>query len=536
MKGRYIFQDPKSEDFKLANAVMPHWKNFQIINLEENHRQGDDKHYADMLNRIRIGKQTEEDIHELQKRVRKKDHQDLKDEKALYLFGKNKPVNEMNEKRLLKMKGALLSIEAICFHSTIKVFKPVIGKDGSINNTPFQSKLKLKIGAKIMLTYNINTADGLTNGSRGELVGAIKEKEDKVTKLIIKFENPSHGQKNRELNPEITKHYPDGTVVEKIDFGFSLSKGSKGNVSTAKVIQFPVRLAFATTSHKIQGQTIKKPRKVVVDIRSVFQPAMAYVMMSRVESIDQLFILEEFNENKVYGNPDAIEELANMNKISLNENPTKWQDERIIHTRVSLLNCGSIRSKVNHISSDSTITISDVICLTETWIWNDEDGEKFKIQGFIQHHNAQGRGQGVSVYWKENKFRHIQDLTEERIQVTVMFSKHWDLIIVYKSPTGKDSDLRNMLQAAINLERSTLVCGDFNMCYSDTKNSNSITYLIDIGFKQLVQVSTHLGGGHIDQVYVRDLKANIQLHSPYYTAKDHDALLIMIDDNIPKDE
>ena len=34
VKGRYIFQDPKSEDFKLANAVMPHWKNFQIINLE----------------------------------------------------------------------------------------------------------------------------------------------------------------------------------------------------------------------------------------------------------------------------------------------------------------------------------------------------------------------------------------------------------------------------------------------------------------------------------------------------------------------
>ena len=147
----------------------------------------------------------------------------------------------------------------------------------------------------------------------------------------------------------------------------------------------------------------------------------------------------------MYGNPDAIEELANMNKISLNENPTKWHDEKIIHTRVSLLNCGSIRSKVNHISSDNTITISDVICLTETWIWNDEDGDKFKIQGFIQHHNAKGRGQGVSVYWRENKFKHIKDLNKERIQATVMFSKYWDLIIIYKSPTGKDSDLRNML-------------------------------------------------------------------------------------------
>ena len=30
--------------------------------MEENHRQGKDKSYADMLNRIRVGKQTQEDI------------------------------------------------------------------------------------------------------------------------------------------------------------------------------------------------------------------------------------------------------------------------------------------------------------------------------------------------------------------------------------------------------------------------------------------------------------------------------------------
>ena len=59
------------------------------------------------------------------------------------------------------------------------------------------------------------------------------------------------------------------------------------------------KVAFAVTGHKIQGQTVKKPQKVIVDLRSVFQPAMAYVMMSRVESIDQLYILEKFNESKI---------------------------------------------------------------------------------------------------------------------------------------------------------------------------------------------------------------------------------------------
>ena len=49
VKGRYIFQEPKCDDFKLANAVKPHWKGFQIINLEENHCQGNEKGYAEFV-------------------------------------------------------------------------------------------------------------------------------------------------------------------------------------------------------------------------------------------------------------------------------------------------------------------------------------------------------------------------------------------------------------------------------------------------------------------------------------------------------
>ena len=51
---------------------------FQCILLEKNHRQGKDKMYADLLNRIRVGSHTEEDLEVLESRVRLEGHDDLK--------------------------------------------------------------------------------------------------------------------------------------------------------------------------------------------------------------------------------------------------------------------------------------------------------------------------------------------------------------------------------------------------------------------------------------------------------------------------
>ena len=42
--------------------------------------------------------------------------------------------------------------------------------------------------------------------------------------------------------------------------------------------------------------------------------------------------------------------------------------------------------------------------------------------------------------------------------------------------------------------------------------------------------ATHFSGSHIDQVWLRDSgeKSDVQVYSPYYTSKDHDALLISL--------
>ena len=98
VKERYTFDVSKCTEFQLASCIESHWNKMQIINLNLNHRQGKGKKYAEILNRIRIGSHTEEDMKKLRERVRPKNHKDLKDKNALYLFGKNKPVDEINAK------------------------------------------------------------------------------------------------------------------------------------------------------------------------------------------------------------------------------------------------------------------------------------------------------------------------------------------------------------------------------------------------------------------------------------------------------
>ena len=93
---------------------------------------------ADMLNRIRIGKETEEDIELLKTRIRKQNDPEIMNEKdAIYIFGTNNKVNQMNKKRLNMLKAETMVIQAICLHKTIKDFKPSLDNAGNINNTPF---------------------------------------------------------------------------------------------------------------------------------------------------------------------------------------------------------------------------------------------------------------------------------------------------------------------------------------------------------------------------------------------------------------
>merc|ERR1719239_2083723 len=166
-KARFVFEEPKSREHAVAHRLRNLWRQFQVVELEENHRQGEDKEYGDLLNRVRVGAHTDEDIELLKTREAPEDDPALND--AIHIYGTNAKVNSRNNAKLKEIRARNES-------RTIKNF--TVNNAGCIRNTPFQAKLKLKIGAEVVLVHNIDTLDGLTNGARGVLVAV--EKEDDV--------------------------------------------------------------------------------------------------------------------------------------------------------------------------------------------------------------------------------------------------------------------------------------------------------------------------------------------------------------------
>lgn len=126
-------------------------------------------------------------------------------------------------------------------------------------------KLDMKVGCPIILLRNIAPKDGLCNGTRMMVV--------RCGSRIIEVKILT-GEKFGELAfiPRIS------LTPSSSDFPFHMTRR-----------QFPVRLAYAMTINKSQGQSVKF---VGVDLRTpVFSHGQLYVALSRCTSFDRIIVL-----------------------------------------------------------------------------------------------------------------------------------------------------------------------------------------------------------------------------------------------------
>ena len=393
IKGAWIFNTPNGEA-KSSHECQSLWEEFEPHTLERNHRQKNDQSFADLLNRIRMAEKEEildDDVKNLQTRVVENSIEEAPPE-ALRILPRKKEVHSYNSLKMEQLDTEIKSFKATHFCSTTTNYSPTVADDGTVGQSNFLDILEIKVGAKVMLIFNVNTLDGLTNGQTGFVI-AIEEREDNKDFIIVQFDDTEAGDEEKRKHPWITKKYGNNvTPISRVSFEYSVGSLAKDHTTKVKVIQFPLILAFAITAHKIQGQTIKAPKPVVLNLNSVFQPNMAYVMLGRTENLDQLY-LEKFDPKKIYCDGQSKKEtlrIMNESKQALARNVWFSSREKI---KVAALNIRSLIKHFDDLRNDVTILQSDIIITTETnyplgpFTARELDGyESFNVKG--------GKGKG----------------------------------------------------------------------------------------------------------------------------------------------
>ena len=156
VRASFVMEEPKNEMFQLAHLIKPLWQMFEVITLQTNHRQGKYHSYAELLHRARIGNLNEEDKYFLQKRVRHPNHPDIPTD-ALVLTCTNAEMNRIIDAKLSFLSEEEYVIAESSYSETKSQIRPKTDPNGTISGTPLQHELKLKIGAKVIITYNVDT-------------------------------------------------------------------------------------------------------------------------------------------------------------------------------------------------------------------------------------------------------------------------------------------------------------------------------------------------------------------------------------------
>jgi hypothetical protein len=429
---------------------------------------------------------------------------------------------------LNKNLNALHSFQASHLHPTIKNFRPVLDDSGFIAETGFLDVLQLKIDATVMLIHNLDTADSLTNGCMGIIKGFKKNSAQSIEYILVHFDHPLIGEDYRKTHDNIlSAQEKEFTPIPRVTFQYSLGKATKSHTFTAKLIQFPIQLAFAITAHKIQGQTVTKPSGLVADLSSVFTAGQAYVILSRVQCLQQLYLLS-FPDNKIKTDPKAKQETEEMTLRSLNIQPNLWLAQNSDHFKISCLNIRSLAKHQKDLENDQLILHSDIICLTETQL---PLTHSIDFPNYNSFTCSFGKGKGSAILIKANlpPPKHISILQNENYQCIAITLETINIACIYRSTRSFQnlSIITAFLTNNFDFSKPTYITGDFNIQYNKYPKNHLSDTLFQKGLIQIVQFPTHDKGNILDHFYTQTENITMHfLHSVYYS--DHDAVCCLV--------
>ena len=177
-------------------------------------------------------------------------------------------VNNLNAQLLASMRGEVFtsySADKVVDEENAETYATEYLNTINLSNLP-PHELKLKIGATVILLHNLSPSTGLCNGTRLHVAH--------ISQRVIECEILAG------------KHAGNMVFIPRIP----LSSSSTADLPfDFQRTQFPLRLAFAMTINKAQGQTLRHVGLCLTE--PVFTHGQLYVAVSRVTDSANLRII-----------------------------------------------------------------------------------------------------------------------------------------------------------------------------------------------------------------------------------------------------
>lgn len=221
---------------------------FEIVELQKVYRQNNPE-FVNALNSIRIGYKWKDVLDLFNDRLVNPTEIN---KNAILIGSTNAIVDRVNRESLAKLDWKEYTFTAF------------IAGEYPKEDYPTERVIKVKIGARVMFTMN---ADNYSNGTLGEIVDVFGNKIKILT--------------------------DDGTTVDLERFRWKNTDGEDElgeEIIVGEFMQFPIKLAFAITIHKVQGKTFDN---IVIDLwRGAFTEGQTYVALSRCTSLEGVQLLK----------------------------------------------------------------------------------------------------------------------------------------------------------------------------------------------------------------------------------------------------
>ena len=227
---------------------------YVTIQLEKVYRQQDGR-FLDILNHIRDGQTTQEDLQLLNSRmVSNPHHSAAATQPAIRLTTHNNLANSYNRRELDSLPA-----HPFTFDADIEGTFPEYAY-------PTDVSLTLKEGAQVMFVKNDPSADHLYYNGR---IGRITELTDHSCKVYCEGDDEAiEVMPQRWENARYTLNAETKEIETEVQGTFT---------------QLPLRLAWAITIHKSQGLTFDR---VIIDAGLSFAPGQVYVALSRCRTLE----------------------------------------------------------------------------------------------------------------------------------------------------------------------------------------------------------------------------------------------------------